>query len=292
MFEHYAQVFMDIKRTEVKPSTLSKYQNIIDTKLLPVFKGRDIASIKPSDCRVWFAGFSDKSPKTLRDYASVLSGIFNEARYDEAIEKNPADLLRVPKLQKRSVKPFSLDEVQIILNAVPDGNFKYYLYIAFFTGMRSGEIVALKKRDIDFEKRMISVSRSRGRFGESSPKTQNGIRLVPILDDLLPHLIELYEKHSHEYLFINKFGEPYRHNETFYQKHWVPLLKRLNIPYRRLYNTRHTFATMMLANDYSKPHKLAEILGHGDSQMVYQVYAKYIDDDKFDFDMDIELYKV
>jgi integrase len=289
-FEHYASVYIEIKRTQVKLSTLSKYQNIIGTKLLPYFGDRKINTIKPSDCRVWFARYSERSAKTLRDYASVVSGIFQEAIYDEAITKNPADFLRVPKLCKRNVQPFSSQEVKMIFDAVPIGKFRSYLFIAFYTGMRSGEIMALKKTDIDFENRLIHVSRSRGRFGESSPKTQNGFRLVPILDELLPVLKDLYDSHDKEYLFITRSGQPYKHNETFYQKYWVPLFQKLDIPYRRLYNTRHTFATMMLSEGHCTPYQLSKILGHGDTQMVHQVYVKMIESNDFEFDMSIELY--
>jgi len=290
-FEHYASVFIQIKEAHVKPSTLSKYRNIIDTKILPFFGSRNIDTVRASECRIWFTKYQDKSPKTLRDYLSVISGIFDEAIYDEVIIKNPASFLRVPKLNKLHVKPFSLDEVTKIIDA-SSGNFRFYLFIAFYTGMRSGEIIALKKSDIDFVSRLINVSRSRGRFGESSPKTQNGIRQVPILDELLPELQKLYDLHDNEYLFITQHGKPYQHNETFYQKQWIPLIKKLGIPYRKLYNTRHTFATMMLSKGYTKPHKLAQILGHGDSQMVFQRYAKYLDSEQFDFDMNIDLYGV
>ena len=287
---HYCEVYLTIKKTELKASTYAKYEGIANNKILPHFNDRDISTIKSSELRIWLTKFSDKSSKSLRHYISVLTGIFKEAYYDEVIEKNPCDFIRIPKLITQTIFPFTFEEVELLINSVDSFKFKHYLYIAFYTGLRSGEIIGLKKEDIDFERQLIYVKRSRGRFGESTPKTQSGIRTIPIFDILLPHLIELFSSHDKEYLFITQFGAPYIHNETFYSKHWLPLFKKVKIPYRRLYNTRHTFATMMLSKGFITPHKLAQILGHRDSQMVHQVYAKFLNDGKFDFKMDLELY--
>ena len=289
-FNYYSDVYLQIKQTELKASSYAHYVGTLNNKILPYFNDRDISTIKSSELRLWLTKYSDKSPKTLRQYIMVLKGVFQEAFYDEVITTNPCRFLRVPKLSKHTINPFTFDEVQIILDHVNNEKFKHYLYIAFYTGLRSGEIMALKKGDVNFEAQTISITKSRGRFGETTPKTQGSIRTIPIFDLLLPHLKDLYNSHDEEYLFITQYGKPYQHNETFYQKFWLPIFDNIDIPYRRLYNTRHTFATMMLSKGYITPHKLAQILGHRDSNMVHQVYARFIDDGKFDFDMDLELY--
>lgn len=288
-FEYYAETYLKIKERELKPSSYYRYSETIKTKILPHFGDRLISEIKASELRLWLLNW-ECSAKTILHYISMLTGIFDEAIYDEVITSNPCRFLRKPRIIKSNVEPFTVDEIKLILDHVENYNFKHYLYIAFYTGMRSGEIMGLKKEDIDFEKNIIRVRRSRGRHGEHSPKTQSGIRSVPILDLLRPHLLDLYLHHDKDYLFVTQFGDPYRHNETFVNKFWLPIFPELGIKYRRLYNTRHTFATMMLAGGYTTPHKLAQILGHRDSQMVHQVYAKFINDGKFDFDLDINPY--
>ena len=109
-------------------------------------------------------------------------------------------------------------------------------------------------------------------------------------NDIYPQLYDFYHSHEHEYLFITQYGQPYLDNHVFNHGFWHDLLIDLGIKHRRLYNTRHTFATFMLTNGYTTPHKLAQILGHRDSQMVHEVYAKFINDGKFDFDLNINLY--
>jgi integrase len=80
------------------------------------------------------------------------------------------------------------------MNLAKVDNYRFYLAIAFYTGMRSGEIIALKKNDIDFDKKTITVKRTRSRFGESTPKTKTSIREIPIIELLMPYITELYKK--------------------------------------------------------------------------------------------------
>ena len=157
--------------------------------------------------------------------------------------------------------------------------------------MRSGEIIALKKSDLDFKRNMINVSRSRGIFGESTPKTSYSIRQIPILDILRPYLLDICNSHDYDYLFITQYKVPYRDNNVFTYKFWHPSLEELKIEYRRPYNTRHTYATNMLYNDLIVPVKLAQLLGHANTQMVYDVYVNYLDKQFDDFDKSIEVYQ-
>ena len=290
-FSAYSAMFLDFKREELKYSTFYKYEQIIKSRLLPFFKDMEIEDIKPSDLKKWLYSVSDVGTKSKKHYLGVLSGIFNEALLDEVIQRNPVKLIRALKYDKPTIKPFTADEVRLIMNNAPDNNFKYYLAIAFYTGMRSGEIVGLKKRDIDFKDGLINIERSRSRFGESTPKTKYSMRQVPIIKLLEPYLLELYDKHDNEYLFITQYNKPYRDTNVFVNQYWIPILKDLKIEYRRPYNTRHTYATNMLYNKIVAPVELACLLGHSNTEMVYNVYVSYIETNHKNFDRSIAIYK-
>jgi integrase len=287
-FKYYASVYLQIKEKELKPGTFYHYRGYIENYFLPVFGDRDISSIKASELRIWVSSL-DRSPKTIKHYISVLTGIFQEAVFDEVITKNPVHFVRKPKLNFQVVQPFTRLEMDKILENSKNYNFRLYLYIAFFTGMRSGEIIGLKKDDIDLENRFLYIKRSRGRYGDLTPKTKSGFRVVPILDDLYPilenHLINL----NQDYLFVTQYGVPYSDTGVFRQHHWQPLLKKLGFPYRKLYNTRHTFASLMLSGGHISPHNLAKILGHRDSSMVFSVYARFMHDNNFEIDLSLTL---
>lgn len=108
---------------------------------------------------------------------------------------------------------------------------------------------------------------------------------------LLPYLQELYSKHDNEYLFKTQYNKPYRDTNVFVNKYWIPLLDELKYDYRRLYNTRHTYATNMLYNNIVTPIQLSQLLGHANTEMVYNVYVNYIDSNYQDFDRSISIYR-
>lgn len=291
-FEHYARLYLTFKEGDLKTSTFDKYKGIIEKRFLisGYFSDKSIQEIKTSDIKLWLLSIKDVSSKSKRHYLGVLKGIFDIAYFDDIIEKNPVSKIKLPKYDKPIINPFTSEQVQMILFAVENDNFHAYLQIAFFTGMRSGEIIALKKEDIDLNNRIIKVRRSRSRFGESTPKTRGSIRDVPILDVLYPFISKLYEKHDHEYLFKTQYDQPYRDTNVFVNKYWIPLLSDLGLSYRRPYTTRHTYATNMLYKSLCTPVELAQLLGHTSTEMVYNVYVAYLEQNLKQFDRSISIY--
>lgn len=290
-FDHYANLYLKFKEKELKNSTFEKYKSIIELRLLPFFNDTPINEIKVSDIKLWLLNVDDVGGKSKRIYLSVIKGIFDEAFYDEIIEKNPVSKIRLPKLTRPVIHPFTPDEVNSILLSAEMNNYKNYLNIAFFTGMRSGEIIGLKKEDIDLKNKILKVRRTRSRFGETSPKTRGSLRDIPILDSLFPLVETLYNLHDHDYLFKTQYNEPYRDTNVFVDRYWKPSLEALNLEYRRPYNTRHTYATNMLYRNLVTPVELAQLLGHSSTEMVFNIYVAYLDQNYKTFDRSIDLYK-
>jgi integrase len=289
-FNYYASLYLEFKEHELKLSTFDKYQGIVKSRF-EAFNDLPINEIKPSDVKRWLYSINDVGNKSKRHYLGVLSGIFQEALFDEVIEKNPCKIIKLPKYDTPKINPFTSDEVSLIMSSCEENNFKYYVAIAFYTGMRSGEIIGLKKSDIDFKNKLIYVQRSRNYYGETTPKTKYSIREIPILDLLMPYLVELYSKNDHEYLFVTYQNKPYIDTHVFVNDYWRPLLLSLDMPYRRPYNTRHTFASNMLHNNLVTPVQLAQLLGHANTEMVYNVYVNYLEENYKDFDRSISIYR-
>lgn len=291
-FKYFADMFLNIGMNEWKPSTCFKYESIV-SKRFNFLNDREIESIKASELRLWFSQMKQEvGAKTLRDYKSCLNQIFQLAKYDLAISINPIDFLKNFKLVKPQIKPFTDSEVRIILKASEcySKKFQMFLKLGFYTGMRTGEILALKKENIDFDKRLIYVKLSRSKFGENSPKTSGSIRQVPIVDALYRDFEYYCIFTFTDYLFVNQYREPYNTDFSFTRYCWKPLLKSLNIPYRKLYVMRHTYATNILKNTNISPYELSRLLGHSSTEMVYNRYVKFIDNQKDEFKRDIEIY--
>lgn len=298
LFDQYADMYLTLNRERWKPSYLNKVEGIISSRFSQ-FYGKDITTIKVTDCKLWYLSLKDVSPKSKSGYISVLRGIFDLAFYDDIIPRNPALHVKPEKHDTPRISPFTADEVQLILVKAKtiNWNFHIFLSIGFYTGMRTGEIIALKWNEIDFENKTISINSTRSRFGEGSPKTRSSRRTLPIIDTLFPILKEhaknrkLYRKSNPDgYVLVTQYGGPYRDTFVFQQRWWTPLLKSLGLEYRRPYTMRHTYATNMLYRNLVTPLQLAELLGHTSSEMVHNVYVCYLKEVNTKFDRSISVY--
>ena len=120
------------------------------------------------------------------------------------IEVNPYFKPKIKALKTKEILPFTLDEVKLILKNAT-GNLKIYLYIAFFTGMRSGEIMGLTWGDIDFVKKEISVNKTLNIYGELDfPKTKNSNRIVDMLD-ILSKELQKHKKDNKQNIILMKY---------------------------------------------------------------------------------------
>ncbi|MCI7587595.1 MAG: site-specific integrase [Campylobacter sp.] len=219
-----------------------------------------------------FANFLIKngisSKMTFHQYFSTLNSILNLAIKQEILSQNVLFLPKVSMLKEAQKCPFSLDEVELLLKN-STGSLNTYLYIAFFTGMRLGEIFALTWGDIDFEKKEISVTKTLDFITKKigSPKTASSYRVIDLLEVLEKKLYSLRKDSSLPVIDfnVNKIRTSYK-----------TLLKSLNLKYRVLYNTRHTFASIMLSRGEEPMWVGCKMLGHKNLNETFKSYAKYL----------------
>lgn len=249
---------------ECKDTTRHRY-NCLYRQHIKIFEDMLIDEIKVSDLRMWFSSLK-LSPKTKRMALSLLSQIFDEAIYDEAIEKNPCIHVKLPKLIKYEPEPFTQEEMLLLLKN-SSGWFKNLLAILFLTGMRIGEALALEWKDID---EFIRVDKTITDGEVDKTKTGN-TRYIPVFNDLKPFLKnQIYLTGLQKRVFPNATGAK-RLKEP-----WHRLLKKCNMDHRVLYQTRHTFTINALNSGKFKISQIAKILGHSSTQMIFQKYAKFI----------------
>lgn len=225
------------------------------------------------------------SPRTVNGYLSILRGIFNTAIDTEAIKYNPIHDIPMPKHTKVEIQPFTSEEVSLLLSKANEW-YRLFLAISFYTGMRTGEVLALRSEDIDFNESKISISRSITKGVISTPKTASSIREVPTFDDLLPYL----ENIKDGILFPKSNGEFYNTVGGSKKREWKTLLDDCNIEYRKLYATRHTFIVSMLKNSNLSILEVAQIVGHTSTQMIIQNYGKFIRGEHMKIDRKISLF--
>jgi integrase len=187
----------------------------------------------------------------------------------------PYRKIKALKIQKTDVQPFSLAEVQKILEIVRM-DYRDYLTVRFYTGMRTGEIDGLKWQYVDFDARQILVRETIVAGEEEYTKTDASQREIRMTDAVLASLRnqEKVSRGKSEFVFINEKGGPLDKN-NFTRRVWRPLLRHLGLKLRRPYQTRHTAATLWLAAG-ENPQWIARQLGHASTEMLFRIYARFV----------------
>ena len=254
-----------IQSKSIRDSTLQRYECHYRCHI-EQFAQREISSIKVSELKKWVKDMN-VSPKSIRGNISVFRMIFQEALYDEAIDKNPFVYIKLPKADKFEPQPFSTEEMELLLSNA-DGWFRNLLAVLFYTGMRIGEALALEWDDIDD---FIKIDKSI-RDGVVTPTKTNNVRHVPLFNDLRPY-IEAQRRETalrSKSVFIGAIGA------KELKPKWHRLLKKCNMEHRILYQARHTFAIKALDSGMFKVSQITKMLGHASVQMLFQKYAKFI----------------
>ena len=181
-----------------------------------------------------------------------------------------------------NVDPFSADEQRRILAAL-EGHGLNLFQFAFWTGLRISELVALEWGDIDWIRGEATINKAITKASDEAEdtKTASGrrrIRLMPPAHQAILQQRALSLLHPTGRVFLNpRTGEPWEGDAQIRRTIWIPALKRAGVRYRYPYQTRHTWASMMLSSGENIAW-VAKMMGHSDLNMVSRVYAKWIPD--------------
>jgi integrase len=188
---------------------------------------------------------------------------------------DPTDFVKRLRVPRPDIVLFTLQEIaQFLVKVTP--HYRMYFHVAFLTGMRPNEQLALKWGNIDLVHRKIAVREGRVGKVEGLPKTEESIRDIDMLEPVYKLLLSdrAETQPRGKYVFLNQEGRPIDLN-TLRRRIWYPALKRAGIRLQNPYQTRRTFATLMLATG-ENPEWIAKQLGHTSTQMLFHRYAKFI----------------
>jgi integrase len=265
----------------LKGRTRAHYQNILDDHLLPAFGGRQVAAIKPADVRAWYDVTLIDRP-TMRSHAySLLRTIMGSAVNDELVDANPARIVGAGRSKRvHKIQPASVEELAAATAAMPD-RMKLMVTLASWCALRFGEIVELRRGDVDLSTDVIRVRRAATRVGGAysitTPKSDAGVRDV----DIPPHIIPLIEDHLAKYVdkerdsLIFPAANGGHLQPSTLQRHWYKARSAAGRPDLRFHDLRHSGAVLAAATGASLAELMAR-LGHSTPQaaMRYQHAAR------------------
>ncbi len=279
----FCQTWVTERAPEWRRSHQVVVHSTLNGRILPALGDKPVSAIQKAELMAFRAaltqlpgraGRTGLSPKRVNNVMGLVRQILADAaeRYGFT---SPAANVKPLKVKRSEVKPFSLAEVQNILATVrPD--YRAYLTVRFFTGMRTGEVHGLKWKYVDFERRLIYVRETFILGEDDDTKTegsQRDIQMSQLVFDALQRQHEATGRTS-PYVFCNREGNPLD-NAAFNNRVWKPLLRHLGLEQRRPYQMRHTAATLWLAAGEA-PEWIARQLGHTTTEMLFRVYSRYV----------------
>lgn len=300
LFEEWAGEWLAHKRNYVKESTYANYLITVVNHLIPTFKGRKMEDITTNVVQDAVLGWSENGRldgkgglghKSIRDMVVILKMCLKdyEARYDAEIKLRTIDY----PIQKKTDAQCSLSQNQRehllrIINKNLESESLGYA-VSLYTGIRIGELCALKWEDIDMENRIIKINktlqriylkstRKKGRTKViiTTPKSMKGIRDIPISEALFVLLekARCLDKGAYLLTGTRKFIEP-----RLYGKHYQKFLSIFQFKAIKFHGLRHTFATRCIeaGADYKV---VSELLGHSSVNLTLNLYVHPHMDDK------------
>ncbi len=281
----WLETWVERKRPHLKASTWDDYRKIVYHTLIPAFGSIYLPDLKRAAVREWCEGQACGN-KRLANIQSVLRAALQDALDDELLDVNPIHGWRfarkdAPK-REDDVDPFTSGEQAAILKACQDPQHCNLFAFAFWTGLRTSELCALEWGDVDWLRGIVRVSRALTQAADEAeePKTRMSARDVKLL---APALGALAAQKALTFLAGGaifhdpRTGKPWTGDQPIRHGPWTLALKKAGVRYRRPYQTRHTYASMMLTAGES-PVWVAQQMGHSDLTMISRRYGRWMSD--------------
>jgi integrase len=267
-----------------KKATLEDYESTLRVHLVPFFGNRTLAEIDVALVEAFIYAKLDegKAAKSIRNYLGLLHSILDHGLRRGWCQHNPVALVERPRADRdpdiRFLTVTELEEILAATPATPLGRVDRLVFLtAAMTGMRRGEVVAVRWQDIDWHARLIRVRRNftRGQFG--TPKSRRSSRAVPLAARLADELKAHYEQTPYKQEADLVFAHPQLGtvlDPSKLRKRFLACVRQAGVRRIRFHDLRHTFGTQMAAAG-APVRAIQEWLGHADlrTTLIYADYA-------------------
>lgn len=276
----------------MRESTYERHNNAVNLHISPALGRLKLSKLNPAHVQGLYRDRLDigLSPATVHKIHVVLHKALDQAVKWSLIPRNPTDAVKAPTPTPKEMRPLSSEESRLLLEAAHGDRFEALYILAVTTGMRQGELLALKWEDFDLENAVVRVkrtlTRNGGRFSIGEPKTKKSRRSIHLTRQATQTLKEHLDRQLRE---IEMLGDQYNDGGLVFttdtgapinpsnlrQRSFIPLLEKAGLPSIRFHDLRHTCATLLLSKNVH-PKYVQELLGHASVAITLDTYSHVI----------------
>ena len=274
---------------KLRPTTQATYENRIYGHIIPSVGKIPLSKLTQNDLQQFYAKLkrtgrkvnvelkgTGVSDRMVRSCHALCRSSLEKAVEEGLITRNPSIGCKLPPKKNGEMKVLTQNEIVRLLNQAYDEGYYEMFLLELTTGMRRGEILGLKWRDLNLETGELNIKRQLTTKGISVPKTKSSIRTILLPPDMLDLLREMKKTAKYDWIFPSpvKEGEP--RNPTAITKRFRIMLERAHCKHVRFHDLRHTFATMALENGMDVK-TLSAMIGHVSSETTLNIYSHVTD---------------
>lgn len=286
--EKYLCDWLESKRISIKKNTFANYKIHIEAHIITAIGKVELAKLSPAEIGNMYASLITEkglSEGTVRDTHKVLTAALGQAVKWGMLIRNPAAVVDKPKATRKELSVWDAEQARLFLEVAQEDRTNMAFLLALSTGMRQGEILGLRWKDIDLKEGIIRVVQTLSHDGkELTPgaKTKSGNRTISIDMGLVK---ELLKQKSHVTADRLKSGGHYKDFDLVIptskgtpitprnlSRSFYALLERSRVPKITFHDLRHTHATLLLTQGVH-PKVVAERLGHADMRTTLEIYS-------------------
>lgn len=279
--------WLEDRKASLAHSTYLRYKGLIQHYLAPSLGKISLARLTKHDVSRLLSGMAaaGQSPRSRQQARAVLSAAMHAAVEAELIPSNPVDHVKRIKIAKKPITPLTLEEVRTLLNFATGTPLLARLHIGLLCGLRQGEALGLRWRDLDLDsgtlRVQVQIQKIDGTRQFVDLKTDSAHRLIMLpastVQALKDHRVMQLEARlqagpaweDHDLVFPNRFGKPLQ-SKTDYSR-WIRALNAAGIASRSLHNARHTAGTLMYAEGIDIE-TIRRVLGHSTIALTSSTY--------------------
>lgn len=291
------------KRNSVKQKTFDQYETILRTHIIPDIGDIRLADLKTMHIQRIINKMYDSglSHRTIEVMKIVMHAALKQAQRNKLVSENVCENVVLPRKQPKHIRVLNEDEQTKLIAALKDNYIGRGLLFALYTGMRRGEVLALKWSDYDKNEKTISITKALSRVRTynkdgnktmltvTTPKTDTSIRTVPLIDKAVELLAEHKRKQER---YMELVGDYYTDNDLIFSSSRGDYLdpgnfnRKLNKTVKKIgiaqispHALRHSFATRGLEAEVSLK-AMQELLGHSSITVTGDIYTHILKEQK------------